>query len=229
MRGQGSKLVEATRKETVLIKEVWSQLFNRDLKRCQDYTASLTVGWTNECGDLVNCHWQWRTEVFVEKYVQVRQIWHGLDRDRTQGSTLTDWQPVTWAMAQPSGAYYVASTVWTESQWIFQLVNQLAYLWSGYIWFAFRDVSLTCKGLWFMQCCTLWWHAELLVHCHGGWWWFGIWPVRNIVTTVFSHIFVRTGTQTLDRVCWDKVFVKFTMCFYTVIWYWGGGGMYFIC
>ena len=128
--------------------------------------------------------------------------------------------------------YYVASPVWIEPPWIFQVVNQLAYLWSGYIWFAFRAVSLTCKGFWFMQCCTLWWHAELLVHCHGGWWWFGISPARNILTTVFSHIFVRTGTQTLDTVCWDRKFCEIYCVFLCVSWIqWidSGGGTYVIC
>lgn len=166
-----------------------------------------------------------RLKYFVEKYVQVRQIWHGLDRDRTQASTLTDWQPVTWAMAQPSSVLCGQSSV--DRITMNLSVSEPAGLFVVRLYLiAFRAVSLTCKGFWFMQCCTLWWHAELLVHCHGGWWWFGISPFRNILTTVFSHIFVRTWTQTLDTVCWDRKFLWNLLCFCmcelnTVNW-WGG-------
>jgi hypothetical protein len=167
----------------------------------------------------VNCHWQRQTEVRIDKYVPLPhclpQIWHGLDRDWTHASTLTDWQPVTWAIKNPSS---MASPVWIEPPWIFQLVNQLVYLWSGYIRFAFRAVSLTCKRFWFMQDCTLWWHAEFLVHCHGGWRWFGISPVRNILTTVLSCIFVRTGTQTLGTVCCDRKICEIYCVFLCVSW-----------
>jgi len=139
---------------------------------------------------------------------QYHFVYHKSDMNWTGNEPrLPHWQtgnqlPETW---HNQAVYYMASPVWTESPWIIQLVNQLVYLWSGYIWFAFRAVPLTCKGFWFMQYCTLWWQAEFLVHCHGGWWWFGISPVRILLTTVFSHLFVRTGTQTLDTVCWDKV------------------------